>query len=203
MLEKVIHTFGPTRFDFIFSLKALALSNVSHNDIKPSNFLVNWPQGATPDISDLKIYLTDFGMVDRVGGTPVYCSPEGLTGTTPGISDMFSLGRVYTFLVIENRSLFYTLVFFTITDLAYLQCIRSILSEFPVFDLIREMTHFDKNKRISVTQVEQRSANMKIEIIKKSDILFKLRTQRKFKLLRELSNAGIDDFQVNTMLQER
>ena len=164
---------------------------------------MNWPQGESPSISNLQVYLTDFGMVDRAGGTPVYCSPEGLTGAAPGISDTFSLGRVFTFLVMENRCLFYTLVFYTIADSTFLRCIRNILASFPIFNLIREMTHFDKNKRISIDQVEQRLVNMNIKIIQKSNILSKLRTQRKFKLLRELANAGINDFQVNTMLNER
>ena len=188
---------------FIFSLKALAAANVSHNDLKPSNFLVDWPEGTTPTVSNLEVFLTDFGMVDKAGGTPVYCSPEGLTGTTPGVSDMFSLGRVFTFLVLEDKSLFYTLVFFTILDLADVRSIRNILSSFSILNLIREMTHIEKNKRIKVHQVEQRLANINIEVITKGDIMNELSAQGHLALLNSFANAEIDDFQVNTMLNER
>ena len=64
------------------------------------------------------------------------------------------------------------------------------------------MTHYDKTNRISTTQVEQKLTNMNFEIIKKSEILSKLRTQGHSNLLHELSNAKFTDFQVNTMLKE-
>ena len=174
-----------------------------HNDLKPSNFLVDWPQGTTATVFNLEVFLTDFGMVDKAGGTPVYCSPEGLTGTTPGISDMFSLGRVFTFLVLEDRSLFYTLVFFTILDQADVQSIQNILSSFPILNVIREMTHIDKNKRIKIQQVEQRLANMNIEVITKREIINELFVQGHHALLNSFANAEINDFQVDTMLNER
>ena len=126
-----------------------------HNDIKPANFLADWPEGTTPDISNLTIYLTDFGMVDKAGGTPIYCSPEGLTKTTPGLSDMFSLGRVFTFLVMEDRSLFYTLVYTTIMDSANLQTIRSVMTSFPILNLIAGMTHVEQSKRLKIEEVER------------------------------------------------
>ena len=167
-----------------------------HNDIKPANFLADWPEGTTPDISNLTIYLTDFGMVDKAGGTPIYCSPEGLTKTTPGLSDMFSLGRVFTFLVMEDRSLFYTLVFTSILDSSHLQSIRNMMTSFPILNLIKEMTHIDKNKRIKIPQVEQRLANINLEIISKANIESQLIAQ---------GQAGIlnQDYQVDEMMKER
>ena len=142
-------------------------------------------------------------MVDKAGGTPIYCSPEGLTDTTSGFSDMFSLGRVFTFLVLEDKSLFYTLVFFTILDPADVQSIRNILSSFPILNLIREMTHIEKNKRIFIHKVEQGLANMSLEIITKGDISTQLTAQGHHGLQNSFANAEIDDFQVNTMLNER
>ena len=136
-------------------MKALAAAKVCHNDIKPSNFLADWPQGATPDVTNLTIYLTDFGMVDKAGGTPVYCSPEGLTGTTAGISDMFSMGRVFTYLVMEDKTLFYTLVFTSILNQSDLVSVQRVMTLFPILELIKEMTHIEKNKRITIPQVEQ------------------------------------------------
>ena len=135
-------------------------------------------------------------MVDRVGGTPVYCSPEGLTGTTPGISDMFSLGRVFTFLVMEDKSLFYTLVFTSILDALRLQSIRNVLASFPILNLIKEMTYFDMNKRIKIPQVEQMLANINPAIITKLDIEIQLSAQGQTGILHQ-------DYQVDQMMKER
>ena len=58
------------------SVKSLKEANVSHNDIKPTNFLVDWPQNESPSVHNLKVYLSDFGMVDKCGGyTPLYGAP--------------------------------------------------------------------------------------------------------------------------------
>ena len=128
---------------------------MSHNDIKPSNFLVDWPQGTIPTSSNLRVYLTDFGMVDRAGGTPIYCSPEGLTGAKPGVSDMYSLGRVFTFLFCENRALFYCLIFFPLKNKVDAKQIRRIIESFPIMKLIKKMTHIEMDKRISIAEVDR------------------------------------------------
>ena len=173
----------------------MAAAKVCHNDIKPSNFLADWPQGATP-VTNLKIYLTDFGMVDRAGGTPVYCSPEGLTGTTAGISDMFSLGRVFTFLVMEDKSLFYTLVFTSILNQTDLQSVQSVMTSFPILDLIAGMTHFDQNKRLKIEEVERLLPSIDLEIITKFAIESELTAQGHKGILNK-------DYQVEEMLKER
>ena len=167
MSGEVINTFISNPSDFIPSIKALAAANVSHNDVKPSNFLTDWPQGTTPKISNLKIYLTDFGMVDRAGGTPIYCSPEGLTGAIPGLSDMYSLGRVFTFLVCENRDLFIWQIFFPLKNEVDAIKIRSIIESFPIMKLIKKMTHIDRNQRISITEVDRvlSSTDLDLELV--------------------------------------
>ena len=176
-------------------MEALVAANVSHNDIKPSNYLADWPQGQAPTIRNLRIYLTDFGMVDQSGGTPVFCSPEGLTGATLGLSDLFSLGRVYLFLVLEDQSFFYTLVFESILTSRRLRCIRKILKTYPILNLIKEMTHFEKDKRIKIPQVVQRLATINLEIITKATIEAELTAQG-----HEISN---EHFEVELMLKER
>ena len=178
----------------------MAAANVSHNDIKPANFLADWPQGESPDITNLTIYLTDFGMADRAGGTPVYCSPEGLTETTPGLSDMFSLGRVFTFLVMEDRSLFYTLVFTTILDSAHHKTIRNVMTSFPILNLIAGMTHVEQNKRLKIEGGLKKlffiNEDYNLEIITKVAIESELTA---------LGQSGIlnEDYQVEEMLNER
>ena len=176
-------------------MKALAAANVSHNDIKPSNYLTDWPQGQIPTITNLKIYLTDFGMVGQSGGTPVFCSPEGVTGAMLGLSDLFSLGRVYLFLVLEDRSLFYSLIFESILPSKRLRAIRNVLKTYPILNLITEMTHVEKDNRIKIPQIEQRLANMNLEIITKASIESELTAQG-----HEISN---DHYEVEEMLKER
>ena len=133
----------------------MAAAGVSHNDIKLSNFLADWPEEEVPTVDNLTIYLTDFGMVDRAGGTPIFCSPEGLTDAKPGVSDMYSLGRVFTFLVCESRELFYCLIFFPLKNEVEARQIRSIMKASPIMKLIKKMSHIDMDKRISVAEVDR------------------------------------------------
>ena len=83
------------------SLVTLAGKNFTHNDIKPRNFLINFKPD---DLSKLEIVLTDFGMFGQnvKGGTPVFASPECFSETTPS-SDMYSLGRVFLFILLPRR----------------------------------------------------------------------------------------------------
>ena len=85
------------------SLVTLAGHGHTHNDIKPQNFLVKFKNGMN-DVSDLEVVLTDFGMAgnEAQGGTPVFCSPECFGQKTPS-SDMYSLGRVFLFLILPKR----------------------------------------------------------------------------------------------------
>ena len=50
--------------------------------MKPSNFLVDF-DGDEPTPENIKVYLTDFGLVgDNGGGTPGFASPECISGTS-------------------------------------------------------------------------------------------------------------------------
>jgi len=131
----------------------LQAAKVSHNDIKPANFVVDWPQRESPTISNLKIYLTDFGMADKHGGTPIYSSPEILTNPTPGVSDLYSLGRLFTFLICEDSRLFFYLIFFGIENQADLASVKTTMNSIPIMKLILKMTEVDQRKRIPIDQV--------------------------------------------------
>ena len=190
----------------MFSLTALKLADVSHNDIKPSNFLVDWPEGTTPTVSNLKVYLTDFGMVDRAGGTPVYCSPEVLTDAKPGISDMYSLGRLFTFLVVENRELFYCLVFMSIPDVPLCNQTRKLFESFPIIKLIKKMTDIEQDERISIDDVGLKlsSDQLQLQVIT-THMIFSMFTEIGLgDVIDEINlSLSISEEQVSIMLQER
>ena len=85
------------------SLKTLAKYRHKHNDIKPHNFLVKFKSGEN-DLNNLEIVLTDFGLAGQnaKGGTPIFSSPECFSETSLA-SDMYSLGRVFLFLILPRR----------------------------------------------------------------------------------------------------
>ena len=190
----------------MFSLEALVAANVSHNDIKPSNYLIDWPEGEVPTISNLKIYLTDFGMVDQAGGTPIFCSPDILTGAKPGVSDMYSMGRLFLFLVVENRELFYSVIFMSIPDKSLCNRTRKIFESFPIINLIKRMTHIDPAERISIEDVNQElsSAELQLQVIT-THMIFSMFTELGLDdVEKEISlYLSFPEEQVTMMLKER
>ena len=58
-----------------------------------------------------QIYLTDFGLAEKKGGTPVFASPECFDDSKHN-SDIFSLGRVF-FIYHYKQIQFFTLALFT------------------------------------------------------------------------------------------
>jgi len=147
----------------------LQAANVSHNDLKPANFVVDWPQGESPTVSNLKIFLTDFGMADKLGGTPIYSSPEVLIEEKrkPGVSDLYSLGRVFAFLCSENIRIFIYLIFFSIEDQTEFTSVRNVIESIPILKLILQMTKINPNERIKIDQVQSELTSMNVEIISK------------------------------------
>ena len=182
------------------------MANLCHNDIKPSNYVVDWPEGQNPTKTNLRIYLIDFGLVDRAGGTPIYCSPEALTGAKPEISDIYSMGRLFLFLVSESRELFYSSMFMSIPDESLCNQTRRIFESFPIITLIKKMTHVDPTKRIRINDVDQElsSDELQVQIIT---------THMIFSMFNEIGLADVVDEikllfsfpeeQVSMMLEER
>ena len=97
------------------SLVTLAGHGHIHNDIKPQNFLVKF-KGDKNDLSKLEVVLTDFGMAgnDAHGGSPVFASPECFSKKGPS-SDMYSLGRVFLFLILPTQQ-FLKILYASICD---------------------------------------------------------------------------------------
>ena len=131
----------------------MSQNNLTHNDLKAQNYLVDWPQNQPPSIQNVKIWLSDFGLVDRRGGTPVYASPECFHGSIVGKSDLFSLGRLFTFMVTEDKSIFYALLFLPIQSQTDQNTIRRILGGIPILNFILGMTKVNPNGRCPLPSV--------------------------------------------------
>ena len=188
------------------SLEALVEANVSHNDIKPSNFLADWPEGEIPTISNLRIYLTDFGMVDRMGGTPVFCSPDIMSEAKPGVSDIYSMGRLFLFLVVESLEMFYCLVFISVTDASLCQAARKVIEAFPIINLIKKMTHIDQYERISINDVSKElcSDQLQLQVLTRH-MIFSMFTEIGLEdVVDEIKlSLSFPEEQVSIMLRER
>ena len=115
--------------------------NQIHNDIKPQNYLVKFLNG-DDDPSSIEIVLTDFGLAgsDSQGGTPIFASPECLANTDrkDKLSDIFSLGRVFLFLVLPKEQ-FLEFLFVPLTK-GGKEKIQQLIENEPFFNLVSKMT---------------------------------------------------------------
>ena len=142
-------TFNKTKF----SLIVLDQNGLSHKDLKPANFLVEWRPTEEPTVQNLKVVLSDFGLVGRTGGTPVYASPEFLDPVV-GKSDLFSLGRLFTFMVTEEKSVFYALLFLPVQLQNNQNNIRRIVGQIPILNFILKMTNVLPADRCPLADVD-------------------------------------------------
>lgn len=46
-----------------------------------------------------ELFIADFGLVNKIGGTPVYISPENLVKTIVGKTDVYGLGMTILYAV--------------------------------------------------------------------------------------------------------
>ena len=120
--QEMIYFYGTQEFQTLFfqiikSLETLNYHQIVHNDIKPQNYLVKFLNGLN-DLTRIDIVLTDFGLVGQnsKGGTPIFACPECFDVKT-NASDIFSLGRVFLFMMLPKES-FLTFLFVPITSSA-------------------------------------------------------------------------------------
>ena len=132
----------------------------THNDIKPQNFLVKFKNGPN-DLTQIQIVLTDFGMagLDSKGGTPIFSSPECLASIERKYQpDIFSLGRVFLFVVLPKK-LFLEFLFVPISSQAAIKNINDAIFCEPIFYLISKMIKI--KKRIGVQDIKNRLRKIK------------------------------------------
>ena len=137
----------------ILSLETLDSHHLIHNDIKPQNYLVKFLNGRN-DLTQIDIVLTDFGLVGQnsKGGTPIFASPECFDVKTSA-SDIFSLGRVFLFMMLPKESFlkFLFVPILSTTDQYYLM--NTLLNQSDIFGLIRLMMKTKRSFRIQLSQM--------------------------------------------------
>ena len=127
-----------------------------HNDIKPQNYLVKF-LGGDNDLSKIEIVLTDFGLAgsDSKGGTPIFASPECLANATrkDKSSDIFSLGRVFLFMVLPNEQ-FLEFLFVPLLKKAWKEKITELIEKEPILSLISKMMRIQKRLELPAIRME-------------------------------------------------
>ena len=138
--------------------------NQIHNDVKPQNYLVKYLTIFT-DPARIEIVLTDFGLAgsDSKGGTPVFASPECLANADrkDKSTDIFSLGRVFLFIILPNEK-FLEFLFVSLIKGGKEEIMEFIDNE-PILSLILKMMRI-KN-RIELEKIrDELDAIRQIEI---------------------------------------
>ena len=139
--------------------------NRVHNDIKPQNYLVKYLNGPN-DLTRIDIVLTDFGLAgqDTKGGTPIFASPECFEIKT-NASDIFSLGRVFLFMMLPKES-FLKFLFIPITSSAdTLYLANTIFNQDDLFGLIYRMMKMQKADRIQIQQIRTKFDSLKRNLL--------------------------------------
>ena len=105
------------------------------------------------DLSRIEIVITDFGLSspDSKGGTPIFASPSCLANPSRKAefqnSDIFSLGRVFLFLILSNEEFIQNL-FVPITNSGK-KVINEEIQKEPIYNLIQKMMKISKRRNLN------------------------------------------------------
>ena len=125
--------------------------NLSHNDIKPQNYLLKHEN------ESIRVVLSDFGLEGETnGGTPIYTAPESCNIETrtesrkTGASDLFSLGMVFLYLLTGDE--FNVFVLFPIPPFIQ-ELIEAEIMKCPMISLVKKMICLRYQDRIDIDSV--------------------------------------------------
>ena len=128
------------------ALDYLAGQKLSHRDVKPSNILIS-------NKNDPVAKLTDFGLMNSEGVTPVFCAPEQFVkdGTVVGKTDVHGMGvSILATLFLEDDAM---KVLFAVSK-ATLQSVLDNTQADPVIALVTSMIQYDPADRPTLTEVK-------------------------------------------------
>ena len=142
----------------LISLETLATYGQIHNDIKPQNYLLKFENG---DFSKFSVFLSDFGLVgnDVQGGTPIFASPE-CYGVKTTKSDIFSLGRVFLFVLLPSTQ-FLKWLYLPICNRDDQLLLPDQVQAEPVLEMISNMSEIELNRRIDLKSLRQKFNQLK------------------------------------------
>ena len=130
-----------------------------HNDIKPQNYLVKFLNGQN-NLSGIEIVLTDFGLAgsDSKGGTPIFASPECLANLDrkDKSTDIFSLGRVFLFLILSKEK-FLEFLYVSLIKGGKSKIMKLIEKE-PILNLCTKMMRIQNRIGLQAIRKELQSA---------------------------------------------
>ena len=117
---------------------------ISHNDIKPENILYKINEDGK-----ITVKISDFGQVQKFGGTPGYASPENFSEPLLSKSDIWSFGKTLLYLYTTQE------VFKFLTQIplinegnffasenemqSMLECLRLFLQSDPIIELVENL----------------------------------------------------------------
>ena len=136
------------------------------------------------NLLNIEIVLTDFGLVDSKGGTPIFASPECLADfERKKKSDIFSLGRVFLFLSISKEQ-FLELLYIPI--IKGKQAINNEINGHSLLNLISNMMKL-KN-RIDLDEISYQLNTKNENHMIHSDIVERIS---------KLVNQSVDEWTIN------
>ena len=108
------------------------------------------------DLSHIEIVLTDFGLAgsDLKGGTPIFASPECLANPDrkDKSSDIFSLGRVFLFMILPKEK-FLEFLFVPLLTKRGKEQIMELIQKEPILHLISKMMRIER--RLDLQTIRQ------------------------------------------------
>ena len=108
------------------------------------------------DLSHIEIVLTDFGLAgsDLKGGTPIFASPECLANPDrkDKSSDIFSLGRVFLFMILPKEKFLEFLFVPLVTKRGKIKIMELIEKE-PILYLVSKMMRIER--RLDLQTIRQ------------------------------------------------
>ena len=128
----------------INGLKFCKNHKISHNDIKPENILYKLDQD-----NKITVKITDFGQVDKFGGTPGFASPENFSEPILSTSDIYSFGKTLLFLYTDADVYKYLTeiplipgknIFATDTEMDnMLECLHAFLQGSSIIEIVENL----------------------------------------------------------------
>ena len=130
------------------ALMYIASKDMAHLDVKPENILISMNSGR---FSASK--LGDFGLVDRAGGTPMFCSPEQLFEARITKSDVFGFGVTLLKMIAKNE-ISNILLSLPLSRAIAKPAISKKLPKLPMLETISKMLQVDPDMRPDFKDVD-------------------------------------------------